>query len=167
RFAREVLGEGQGGRMELHAELRSVIYGLLKLAWIEKSKHLVPTEEGFGRTDALARISNTVFGDNLDSGNYIVGDGPVNYPTVWNIWKFDWVQYNASVSQPMARNLGEAMGVGATVSLVDPYGRGLPSDEHFWSSVLVENLHGIESHIQKLKPPRWPEEILGKIDRAK
>ena len=46
-----------------------------------------------------------------------IGNAPVNYPPVWNIWKFDWVQYNASVSQPMARNIGEAMGTGATYTL--------------------------------------------------
>src|SRR5207344_2987195 len=100
-------------------------------AWTEKSRGLVPTEEGYGRTDALARIANTVFGDNLDAVNYAVGNAPVSFPPVWNIWKFDWVQYNASVSQPMARNIGEAMGVGASYRLVDDYGRPIPPSDRY------------------------------------
>ena len=47
-----------------------------------------------------------------------MGDAPVSYPYLWNIWKFDWVQYNGSVAQPLARNVGEALGVGAITPLV-------------------------------------------------
>ena len=39
----------------------------------------VPTEEGYGRTDALARISNTVFGDHLGAQNYQVANAPVTF----------------------------------------------------------------------------------------
>lgn len=166
RFATRVLGPGSGGRWELHRELRAVIGNFLKLAWTEKSRGLVPTEEGYGRTDALARIANTVFGDNLDPVNYAVGNAPVSFPPVWNIWKFDWVQYNASVSQPMARNIGEAMGVGAKYALVDRYGRPLPPEQRFRSSALVDNLHTIELTLRKLEPPSWPAEF-GAVDTAK
>jgi hypothetical protein len=98
--------------------------------------------------------------------NYAAGNGPVNYPPVWNIWKFDWVQYNASVSQPMARNLGEAMGVGAKYALVDRYGRPLPVEQRFRSTALVENLHTIELTLRRLQPPAWPAEF-GAVDRAR
>ena len=167
RFARRVLGEGTGGRWELHKQFRGVIYNFVQLAWNEQTKHLVPTEEGFGRTDALARISNTVFGDNLAAVNYAVGDAPVSFPPVWNIWKFDWVQYNASVSQPMARNIGEAMGVGAKYALMDRYGRPLPPEQRFRSTANIENLHTIELTLRKLQPPAWPEDVFGAVDRQK
>lgn len=166
RFADRVLGPGGGGRMALHREFRGVIGEFLHLAWTERSRGLVPTEEGFGRTDALARISNTVFGDNLDPRNYVVGNGPVSFPPVWNIWKFDWVQYNASVSQPMARNIGEAMGVGAKYALLDRYGRPLPPDQRFRSTALVENLHRIELNLRHLQPPQWPA-AFGPVDTAR
>ncbi len=52
------------------------------------------------------------------AANYQDGDAPVSYPYLWNIWKFDWVQYNGSVSQPLARNVGEALGVGAVTPLI-------------------------------------------------
>ena len=137
------------------------------MAFNEKWHGLVPTEEGYGRTDALARIANTVFGDHIEASNYAVGNAPVNYPPVWNIWKFDWVQYNASVSQPMARNIGESMGTGAKYALLDRYGNPLPPEQRFRSTALLENLHTIELTLRKLQPPAWNEDVLGPIDRAK
>ncbi len=167
RFANNVLGEGSGGRLELHSQLRDVIGKLLSAAYTEKHLGLSPTEEGYGRTDALARIANVVFGENLDPKNYRIGNAPVNYPPVFNIWKFDWVQYNASVSQPMARNIGESMGTGAKYSLIDRYGNPLPVSERFRSSANIENLHDIEVNLRKLQPPVWQEDVLGPIDRTK
>ncbi len=169
RFGKRVLGEDgyARGKERLRDDLREVLGAFLEQGWIEQSRHLYPVEEGFGRTDALARIGNTVFADELDGANDSVGNAPVSYPFLWNIWKFDWVQYNASVSQPMARNMGEAFGVGARLHLLDRYGRPVPPAERFRSSVLVENLHRIETTLQRLQPPRWPEEVLGPVDRVK
>ena len=169
RFGRKVLGEAAWarGKWRLHEDLGDVLGALVRQGVLESRKKLYPVEEGFGRTDALARIGNTVFADELDGANDSIGDAPVSYPYVWNIWKFDWVQYNASVSQPMARNMGEAFGVGARLHLLDRYGRPLPSAERFRTSVLVPNLHRIETTLQRLEPPRWPEDLLGPIDRAK
>jgi hypothetical protein len=168
RFARKVLGDRYPeGKWALRIEVFKVLNKFLAMGFREKWHGLVPTEEGYGRTDALTRISNTVFADNLDAVNYEVGNAPVNYPPLWNIWKFDWVQYNASVSQPMARNIGETMGTGAKYALVNRYGGPLPREARFRSSALVENLHTIELTLRRLRPPAWPEHILGAVDRGK
>ena len=106
--------------------------------------------------------ANTVFADKLDPANYRIGNAPVSYPYLWNIWKFDWVQYNASVSQPMARNVGEALGVGAAVHFLDPYGRPIAASERYRTSVRFDDLQRIESTLQQLRPPRWPEDLLGR-----
>ena len=47
----------------------------------------------------------------------MVTDAPANYPQIWDTAWFDWVQYNGSIRMPMARNMGEALGVGAVVNL--------------------------------------------------
>jgi hypothetical protein len=167
RFARKVLGDTYPeGRWELHRQLREVIATFAGIVWNDKVHKLSPTEEGYGRTDALARISNTVFAENLVALNYVVGNAPVSFPPVWNIWKFDWVQYNASVSQPMARNIGESMGVGAKYALVDKYGRPLPAEERFRSTSNIYGLRDIENTLWKLEPPQWREDILGPIDQT-
>ena len=90
---------------------------------------------------------------------------PASLPYVWNIWKFDWVQYGASVSQPMARNMGEVMGTGAEYRLLDDFGRPIPPAERYRTSIAFDNLQRIESTLQTLKPPPWPEALLGTIDQ--
>jgi hypothetical protein len=180
RFAKAVLGDQYpSGLWHLHSELGGVIATFVGLGVNEKvlaahgriftvSPHgLSPTAEGYARTDALVRIANTVFGDNLSSTNYAVGDGPVNYPPLWNIWKFDWVQYNASVSQPMARNIGESMGVGAKYAFVNGYGNPQDTAQRYRSTALIHNLDEIENTLRALKPPAWPEDMLGAIDTAR
>jgi len=170
RFARKVLGEKafeRGGAGTLRREFRRVLQALIAQANTERSRGLYPTEEGFGRTDALARIANKVFAEQIDPANYRIGNAPVSYPYLWNIWKFDWVQYTASVSQPMARNVGEALGVGATVHFLDAYGRPVEASERYRTSVRFDDVQRIESTLHELRPPRWPEDLLGTVDRAK
>jgi hypothetical protein len=86
---------------------------------------------------------------------------------------FSWAQYNSSIQQPMVRNAGEAMGVGALVNLSN---QGQPL---FNSSVNFTVLHRIENGLSGayaaghtpltdkiftgLVAPKWPD-ILPKID---
>ena len=78
-------------------------------------------EEGFTRLDALNHIGNIVFSVDLDNepANYVGYTAPVHFPRIWNASWFEWVQYNGSIAQPMARNAGEALGVGAKLNLTD------------------------------------------------
>jgi hypothetical protein len=165
RFARAVLGpQYPQARWKLHHDLGVVIGKLLQQSWNDTHRHLYPTEEGPGRIDALGRIGNTVFGDELSTINYKVGNAPVRYPPLWDIWKFDFVQYNASVRQPMTRNVSESLGTGATASLLTPLGGPIPVDERFDSSVMMNNLNNLEMALWSLEPPKWSESCMGKID---
>jgi hypothetical protein len=169
RFSSRILGPNSDtikNKLALWRDMTSVMGQLGKVVAGSSNPHLYPVQEGYGRTDALARIANVVFGDHITRTNLHVGNGPVSYPYMWNIWKFDWEQYGASVSQPMARNVGEALGVGADFNLVDDYGRPIPPSDRYRTSVSFDNLLRIESTIQKLAPPTWPEDLLGKIDPA-
>lgn len=168
RFAQKVLGgRYPDGKPELRKKLRATVFAMLGSGQNNPLRRLYPLQEGFGRTDALGRIGNTAFGDHLDAANYQVGDAPVSYPYLWNIWKFDWVQYNGSVAQPLARNIGEALGVGAVAPLLNAMKEPLPPDQRFRSSVDIAALQRIEHTLQLLTPPTWPEHILGPIDHAK
>ncbi len=167
RFAKTVLGtQYPKGRSELRSEFKQVLDRMLGQAWNDTHRGLYPTQEGFGRTDAFGRIANSVFGDTLDASNYHVANAPVSYPHVWDIWKFDWVQWNASAMQPMARNIGEALGVGAPVRLLKTNGEPLAEAERYPSGVRLRDLYTLEDTLRQLQPPRWPQEVLGKIDLA-
>ncbi|OZG74805.1 hypothetical protein BTA51_06320 [Hahella sp. CCB-MM4] len=166
-FAKGVLDERYPeGKSALRSKLWASIKHFVSSPQNNPLKHLYPVVEGYGRTDALGRIGNTVFGDHLIAGNYQVGAAPVSYPYVWNIWKFDWVQYNGSVAQPLARNIGEALGVGARIPLINDTGGPLPAEERFRSSVRIADLQRIEHTLQTLQPPKWPEDLFGKINQS-
>ncbi|GGO78263.1 hypothetical protein GCM10011348_09770 [Marinobacterium nitratireducens] len=127
--------------------------------------------EGFARLDALNRIGNQVFAlDANRPSNFVTPDAPVNYPHIWSSSWFEWVQYDGSIMQPMVRNAGEALGVAALVNLE-------PGERHFDSTVRVDALYRIEQMLAGsvppfqaraftgLQAPKWPEQILGAIDR--
>lgn len=165
RFAQQVLGDQYPqGRDQLREDFKQVLDRLLATALNDWHRGLYPTEEGFGRTDAFGRIANTVFGDVLDDANYRVANAPVSYPQLWDIWKFDWVQWNGSAMQPMARNVGEALGVGASLHLLDEHGKGVAEADRYASSVRLHDLYTLEETLKRLQPPKWPEAIFGKVD---
>ncbi|MFL6533840.1 MAG: di-heme-cytochrome C peroxidase [Pseudomonas sp.] len=166
RFARQVLGKDYDARHEaLRKAFKVSLDTFLRTAWNDTHRGLYPTQEGPGRTDAFGRIANASFGDAISAENYRVANAPVDYPQLWEIWTFDWVQWNGSAQQPMARNVGEALGVGATLNFFDAQGKPLQGDARYPSSVRVRDLNKIEETLQLLKPPAWPEALLGSIDK--
>jgi mono/diheme cytochrome c family protein len=166
-LATEGIADTAAARADLMARLRAgIARGRAETAEAERLG-LYPVAEGFGRLDALGRGGNFLFGAALDEPrNLAVADGPVSFPALWDAPWFDWVQYNASIRQPLARNVAEALGVRSLVNLT---GAG---DARYTSSVRVDNIVAMERLIAGerpgagLRPPAWPEEILGPIDRA-
>jgi len=172
RFAARVLGPGAG--LAAKARLRVELTTLVAQGLGMELGHLgVPgnVAEGYGRLDALNRIGNEVFSDQMGiKANYAPLTAPVAYPHIWDAPWFDWVQYNSSIQQPMVRNAGEAMGVRA---LVDYHGAGAG---RFVSTVPIDNLHRIEGMLAGdrqptdarrftgLRAPKWPQDVLGRID---
>ena len=166
RFARTVLGDRYDAEhKQLRTDFKASLDNFLAVAWNDTHRGLYPTLEGPGRTDAFGRIANASLGDAISPTNYRVANAPVDYPHLWDMWTFDWVQWNASAKQPMARNIGEALGVGATLNFFDSHGQPLQGDARYPSSVRVHDLHLIEETLQRLKPPVWPETLFGQIDR--
>ncbi|WP_421141528.1 di-heme-cytochrome C peroxidase [Pseudomonas sp. NFX15] len=166
RFARNVLGQDYDTqRQQLRKDFKASLDTFLKVAWNDTHRGLYPTEEGPGRADAFGRIANASFGDAISPENYRVANAPVDYPQLWDMWTFEWVQWNGSAKQPMARNIGEALGVGATLDFFDKNGQPLTGDARYPSSVRVRDLHLIEETLQRLAPPAWPEDLLGVVDK--
>lgn len=166
RFRKNVLGshDTPEARRLLETNYRQVLWSTLSQSFRESRLGVYPVQEGYGRTDGLGRIMNNAFAVNLAEENYRVANAPVSYPHIWDIWKFDWVQYMASVRQPMARNTGETLGTGARYFLHDPYGKPVHRMERFNATILFANLQKLESSLHKLHPPCWPQELFGQID---
>jgi RoxA-like, cytochrome c-like len=174
RFAARVLGPNASSdeAAALKAQLDEVLGQYSTSRNLEEKVATQSIEEGYGRLDALNRIGNQVFSLDLNNpNNYAGSSAPVHYPRIWDAPWFDWVQYNAAIEQPMVRNAGEALGVGATLNLTDPskgwYASGVPVN------TLVEiekqiagNQPNAESGFSGLRSPQWPKDILPPIDPA-
>jgi mono/diheme cytochrome c family protein len=111
---------------------------------------LFPTDWGFGRIDAFGRGTNSVF-MKLDPNNVRVMNAPISIPSLWGTWQYDWIQWNGSIQNQMARGIAEAIGVGATV-FSNP-------DNRWDSSVDTKALAQLSSYVEKLKSPPWPKEF--------
>ena len=68
-----------------------------------------------------------------------------------------WFQWGVNTNSVIERNIGQALGVGATME----------PDKGFRSTVRVDNLHAMEKFQYKLSSPVWPAELFGPIDRAR
>ncbi len=174
RFADRVLGPGHslGAGLDLHNQVARTVAG----AVIARFKTPTPAgslTEGFGRLDALNRIGNEVFADQMQQpANTAALSAPVAYPHIWDTAWYDWVQYNSSIQQPMVRNAGEAMGVRALINFTSP------QTPRFTSTVSITALHEMETLLAGstqpaeqrafggLRSPAWPAAVLPPINVA-
>jgi cytochrome c2 len=78
------------------------------------------------------------------------GNAPVRIPAIWNAATYNFVQWNHSVHQPIARNITQALGA------YTPKG-----------SVRFANLQWLERSFERISAPAWPEHIFPRIDGAK
>jgi hypothetical protein len=170
RFADRVLGAdaSSDARIALKAQLDGVLKQYKEIKDLEDKAG--GTYEGYGRLDALNRIGNQVFSLDLKNPqNYAAHAAPVHFPRIWDAPWFTWVQYDASIMQPMIRNAGEAMGVTAELNLTND------KKPLFSSSVQVQTVYEMEQMITGNQPtaesgftglasPKWPKDILPPVD---
>jgi hypothetical protein len=141
----------------LRDEVQTFFDGMVRLE--ERSRPRYP--EGFGRVDAFTILMNEMIGTVAgEPANYRTPVAPVSYPFLWGAAKLEWVQWNGAVQNAIARNDGEDLIVfghaEATVKGDDVLIR---------STGKIRNLIELEEWTKTLTPPRWPEGILGAIDR--
>jgi hypothetical protein len=169
RFEGRVLGPNATGEQKatLKRQLDAYLDGAKHQLDVTSASHIYDNEAGFMRTDALARIGNQVFAadTNIDA-NYAAANAPVRFPQIWDASWFNWVQYNSSIADPLARNIGEALGVRASLKLF-----GADASQ-FENSVNMPGLRSIEEllagprPLQGLAPPKWPA-VFPALDQRK
>jgi hypothetical protein len=123
-----------------------------------------PFATGPARIDAISAIIGRLMSvePNIPENNF-TPLAPTKPPFLWNAPQGSWTQWRASKQDPIDRNLGEVMGVYMLMDLTSK----TPEEGLFTASTAVPNLQKIEDLLERLAPPKWPEEIFGKIDRQK
>ena len=125
---------------------------------------VTPISWGPARIDAVAMIVNrvTAIAPNLPE-NWSTPLAPTKPPFLWNAPQGTWTQWRGAQQDPVARDLTETMGVFMPMDL-----RSKTRQEGlFDSNAALGNLQKIENALRRLAPPKWPEEVLGTIDREK
>src|SRR5208282_3302472 len=123
-----------------------------------------PSDWGPGRIDAIAAIVNRITADKTGiPQNFSTPLAPTKMPFLWNSPQGTWNQWRGVQQDPIKRNEAEAMGVFIDMDL---HSR-TPEEGLFDSAEMPLNLQKIEDALNHLAPPKWPEDVFGKIDRRK
>jgi mono/diheme cytochrome c family protein len=163
RFAHEILGGGcdKASAESLRHELIAQTDALAKRFTVDTPPH----PYGNGRLDAFGAISNQVLGTDLkEPANYQLADAPVSVPFLWDTPDLDRVQWNGiapnSGSGPLARDLGEILGVFGTLEIK-------AGQTRYPSSANLPSLEKLEETLKHLRSPQWPRQVLPAIDTVK
>jgi hypothetical protein len=126
---------------------------------------MVPAHDwGSGRLDALNLITNrkVTVSPNIPE-NWFPPLAPVKPPFLWNAPQGSWTQWEGILQDPITRNFGESQGAFVQMDLTSK----TPEEGLFDSNARLLNLGKLEDLVKRLAPPKWPEEVLGKIDQTK
>lgn len=160
RFARRVLGGNHPPEKAkaLAADLRK--HPVTMANWEATSRPAHPG--GHGVWDALGILLNSITGTAPGTpDNYRVPHTPVSYPSIWDTNRYDKLLWNAAVESVTLRQVGEVIIVfGRAEAVVGKDGKIT-----FDSSADLKALQQVYDYTMKLEPPKWPEDVLGKIDR--
>jgi hypothetical protein len=147
------------------SELRKRFEGEADRVHYYTNQIMVPPHDwGPGRMDCLNLILNRMLSiaPNIPQ-NWYPPLAPTKPPFLWNAPQGTWTQWSAIATDPIFRNYGETQGVYMPMDLISK----TPQEGLFDSNARMLNLEKIEDLVNRLAPPKWPEEVLGKIDRAK
>ncbi|WP_262689866.1 cytochrome c [Kordiimonas aestuarii] len=185
RFATKVLGENytEADASKLRNEMEEQSMEMAALNELNHSS----LAYGYGRVDAFGAILNRVVAEDIGvPENKMEANAPVSYPFLWGTPQSSVVQWNGSAPNnkdgagPLFRNVGEVVGVNGVVEVKpadsdDFIEKGDVIDDFvskasyfgYASSVNLPNVGQIEEWLQELRSPKWPQNLLPEIDKAK
>ena len=147
------------------ADLRKRVEGAAtRITYYHSNVLASPTPAGPSRVDAISAIVNrTISVEPAIPENNFTPVAPTKPPFLWNAPQGSWTQWRGVKQDPISRNFTEVVGVYMLMDLTSK----TPAEGLFTSSAAIANLVKIEELLQRLAPPKWPEEVFGKIDVKK
>lgn len=151
---------GPEDQQKLLARLRAEVYE--RDLWYIWNRPPTDRPAGFARLDAFGGIYNDVMRmtDRKPVGASDV-DAPVSLPFLWHFSSHNQTQWNGSApAVPLLVNIAGSLGIFAKY---DP-SVGWFEDP---STVRLDALRELQALLDRLRSPKWPENILGKPDSSK
>lgn len=133
-----------------------------RTAWLQRNTPpILAGPAGYGRLDAFGISYNEII---EATGRQPVGtphtNAPTSIPFLWDVSRHNQTQWNGSAPAiPLAINVAGALGIFAKY---DP-DAGWIEDP---STARLDKLREMQGLLDKLRSPKWPETILGPIDRT-
>ena len=170
RFAKRVLGDDYSLKSAaiLKTAFNSMAFKIAQRQVVNALPNNYPKDfTSYARLDAFGNIQNqgTAFALH-DVSNKNTPNGPVSYPFLWGTHQSDVVQWNASapntpVVGPLARNIGEVVGVfgGLSIEKASFWDRLFGIKTKYSSSVDMLGLGHLETWVKALKSPQWPTQL--------
>ena len=91
-------------------------------------------------------------------------EGADNYPPVWFAWADNWAQWFVEIHHPGPRNWIQAM---SSSEVRPPKMIESLKQASVFATIHFDNISEIQSAIEKLRTPKWPEQIFGSLDTTK
>jgi hypothetical protein len=130
--------------------------------WEAHNRTSVPL--GFGHMDAVNTLLNSAAAAAQgEASNFRVPQAGVGVPSIWLTPEYDWMLYHAGIQNQLARGLGEVIVVFGDLKVTKAADGKLKYD----CSADLKLLDELYTTNYSLKPPAWPEEVLGKLDAAR
>lgn len=122
---------------------------------------------GPARLDAIGSILNQLHVSHANENENLAKPltAPVSYPYIWNVADLECVQTNCVANNPLARNIGEVLGVFGYVDVdenpwimneLEMLNQQLGLNSLFNTTAKVDNMYLLERALAKLNPPKWP-----------
>jgi hypothetical protein len=162
RFTTRVLGDKLSSEQvaEFSARVRQQLTAMAD--WEARNRTATPV--GFGHFDAVNVLLNAAAATaQNEPANYRVPQAGVSTPSLWLTPEYDAMLYHAAIQNQLARGLGEVIVVFGDLKVTKKTDGKLKYD----CSAELKLLDELYRNNYLLKPPVWPEEVLGKLDAAK
>lgn len=138
-----------GTYVEVAKLVKARLSFLLKMRKVDAE--LPVTAPGPGRNDDWTLGRNVVFGPQ----DWMAPQAPAAFPDLWGYNKAKWLTWNGATTSGMERGVATVIGLFA---LFDPKTHS--------STVSMLGLGVADDLALKIRSPRWPEDIFGKVDTA-
>ena len=150
-WSKETVRHVQDDLSRFHKDLAFIEEHAARLSRLKKS-YAGETAAGPGRADSFDAIWDLLVQKHKEQPM----TAPVSIPHLFGYTDFKWIHWDGNTSTVLERDYAQAIALGAN------YDPGT-----FASSVIARNVIDLERVARRIDAPRWPEGILGPIDRQK